>query len=385
MKQIQELLNTPSSQNNLQQGKQNQDAVHLLFVSPFVNSNGYYRMLLPYLELGATKEYETRVTSVRKWDFTKTYTITEDSFKEEDIQWADYIIFSMLIENYTYVFQALKVINPEVLLVMDIERQIHNIPKAHADYTEFPKEKQEQLLKNILFMDIITTPIQHLCQIYRDWLFWDPKVTKEIEVYCIPSLLSKIGYETLVPVSKPKDGVVRIGMVGSVRSVADFRFFLPVFKNIKETYKDKVEIIIFGWDGKNPSGYKPLKEVPITFYKSVHFLKYYQKLADMHLDVMLIPMRSMYYYHYASTIKYIEAAALGIPVIALRCSSYAQIIENDTNGILAWRAPEWEEKLRLLIDSPEYRQKLGENAKKSVWKKHAYTEKNLHIFRQIFI
>ncbi|WP_299183744.1 glycosyltransferase [uncultured Aquimarina sp.] len=383
MKKIKDLLKKSEIRTDIPIEKSSYFTSRLLYVSPLLNSDGYYRMILPFLELGTVKGFETRVTSVTKWDFTKKFTIGRDTIKEEEIRWADYIIFPMLTEDYIFLFKAIKVINPEVSLVMDITRQIHTIPKAHVDHDIYSKYDQVQLIKNIAKMDIITTPFKELCKLYREWLTIYGQ--NHIEVFLLPSLISPIGFEGVSAIAKPQDDKVRIGMIGTIRAAKDFRYFLPLFKRIKETYKDKVELIIFGWDGKNPSGYESLKGIEITFHKSVSFLDYYQTLKNLHLDILLIPMRSLLYYTYANTIKFLEAAAIGVPVIALAHSSFSYEIDDKQNGLLAWKLPEWEEKLIALIEHPKYRKKLGQTAKKWVWNHRVYNEDTLVHFKNIFM
>lgn len=385
MKKVLELLEKSEIKQDLKVKKTSVETVRLLYVSPLLNSDGYYRMILPYLELGMTKGFETRVTSVTKWDFAKKFTIGTDTIQEEEIRWADYIIFPMLIENYTYLFQAIRVLNPKVYLVMDIVRQIHEIPKAHVDHGIYSKFNREQLLSNIVQMDMITTPLKMLGKLYRKWLDMYVKTKSDVEVFLLPSLISGIGFEGIPSIAKPQDNIVRVGMIGTVKNSEDFSCFLPLFKRIKEKYKDKVELIIFGWDGKNASGYEPLKGIEVTFHKSVSFLNYYQTLKNLHLDILLIPMRSFFYCNFTNTIKFLETAAIGIPVIALAHSSFDNEINDGENGLLAWKLPEWETALIQLIEEPEFRNKLGENAKKWVWKNRSYTQKNLIHFRNVFI
>ncbi|WP_025663326.1 glycosyltransferase [Aquimarina megaterium] len=385
MKKVRELLKKSEIKEDLKIEKLSTEIVRLLYVAPLLNSDGYYRMILPYLELNKVKEFDTRVTSVTKWDFAKTFTIGTDTLQEEEIRWADYIIFPMLTENYIYLFQAIRVLNPKVYLVMDITRQIHKIPKMHADYDIFKEEDQDNLFENLLQMDMVTTPIKRLCKLYQEWLDNSLKEQTELEFFWLPSLISSIGFEDISSVAKPNDNIVRIGMIGSIKSAADYEYFKPVFKKIKEKYKEKVELVIFGWNGMSSDGSEVLKGVNVTYHKSVSFLDYYQTLKNLHFDVILIPKRPLQYYIYASSVQFIEAAAIGVPVIALEPSSYAQVIDHGTNGLLAWKLPEWESAITRLVDKPELRKKIGENAKKWAWKNRAYSQKNLVVFKNIFV
>ncbi len=386
MKKIKALLNKENPKTYKENPKTKKDAIRLLFVAPCINSNGYYRVLLPYLELDKLVNFETRVTGVFKWDFNKTYSIGSDTLKEEDIRWATYIIFPMLTGNYAYLFQAIKVLNPKVLLVMDVTEQIHNTHQINASYQVFSKDEQLNFMHNVWQMDMITTPIKKLCGWYRELLHKERSILpKKIEVCWLPSLISKIGYEDITAMAKPHDGILRIGMIGSAKSSEALQEFLPLFKSLKKTYTDKVELVILGWNGKHSNGDEPLKTIDITFHKSVSFLDYFQTIQNLHLDIMLFSMHSLKDYRYSNNIKYMEAAALGIPVIAPELSSYTDVIVDGENGVLASDLTDWEQKLKTLIDDSEYRNRLAAQAKKRVWQDYGYTQGNLVVFENIFL
>lgn len=374
MKRIKELIKRTEIKKNIKVERFNKNVVRILYVEPFVNSNDYYRMILPYLELGTLDGFETRVTSVKKWDFTRTNKIGSGSFQEDEIRWADYIVFSMLLENYVYLFRAIKVLNPKVFLVMDIAKIICDVPHLRSD--------MQILFQNLTYLDIITTPSKTISIAYQGWMARYDEEYTNIEFFQTPSLLSKIGFEGITTIEKPTDDIVRVGMVASIESIAEYKYFTPLFKRIKEKYKDKLELIILGW---KPNASEVLKEVDITYHKSVSFLDYYRTIKNLHFDLILIPMRPVTHYVYTNIVQFLEASAIGVPVIALKNSSYSKVIEHEKNGILVEKLPEWESSLIRLIDNDDLRKKLGQNAKKYVWKNHSYTQKNLITFKSVFI
>jgi len=375
MKKIQELIKSTAIKQPLKIEKSNKDIVRILYVEPSINSDGYYRMILPFLELPNIKGFETRVTSVKKWDFIKRNTIGQGTFQEEEIQWADFVVFPMLLKNYTYLLRATMVLNPAVVLVMDMTRKIYDTAHMRSATTA--------LLQNLLYIQVVTSPSKRILHWYRNWLC-DTSEYRNIAFFWLPSLLSKIGFEGVSSVAKPKDDVVRVGMIGSIRDVEDYIYFGELFNSIKEKYKDNVELVIFGWLGMRANGYEVFKDIEITYHKSVSFLEYYQTLKNLHFDIVLIPMRPTFSNEYASTTRFLEAATIGLPVIASSTSSFVEIIEHQKNGILAGSPEEWESTLIRLINEPETRKKLGENAKEWAWRNRGYTKKNLARFKKVF-
>ncbi len=355
--------------------KTSKEGVRLLYVAPFVNSNGYYRMILPYLELNKFG-FQTRVTSIKKWDFNKTYTIGEETLSEDQIRWADYIIFSTLLMDYSYLLSAIKVLNPKVKLVMDIEDYILSNPKFTAH--------KSTLRQNLNQIDIITTP--HLEQ--RDVLLnlagSNDSRLKPIRCYWLPTLISKIGYKALQPVRPSQDDKIRIGIIGSGLHVQDYIASLPLFQNIKAMYCEKVEWLLFGWNGKTKDGYKPLSSAEITFVKPVSFLDYFQKLQQLKIDILYVPFKNTSKYKHYNTIKSKEAAVFGIPTVAPVNSNYEYDIIHGENGVLTLSLKDSEVELKALIDTPKYLKQLKNNVKERVWYSDGYTKENLHFYKKVF-
>lgn len=67
-----------------------------------------------------------------------------------------------------------------------------------------------------------------------------------------------------------------------------------------------------------------------------------------------------------SDLKYVEPAMSGVPTIASPISSFQTSITHGENGLIASTADEWYEAFRLLLDSPETRERQGQAARQHV-------------------
>lgn len=378
MEQVRKLLKSTAIRKAVPKKTSATNAVRLLYVEAYANSTGYYRMILPYLELGKTKDFQTHITSVKKWDFRNaSMPITSGLFQEEEIQWADYIIFPMLWQDYTYLLKAIKVLNPKVQLVMDIVEDF--------DHPNQISTRVEHLLQNICLMDMITTASVRVFERYEQWLVTYPECG-HVELCVLPSLISKIGYEGLVTRPKPKDGIVRLGVICEVPYFDYYDYMFPVFRTLKEKYGDRIELIFLGSKGVTVDGKtQEAFDLKITHHKTVSFFDYFQTLQDSHLDMLMIPLRPNMNHDLKGTMLFLEAAAIGLPVIAPRDSSYANVIKHMQTGILLEHFEDWIAQLAQLIESEDIRKKLGAAAQKFVWKQFAYHENTLQHFRDIFI
>ncbi len=85
------------------------------------------------------------------------------------------------------------------------------------------------------------------------------------------------------------------------------------------------------------------------------------------MDIALAPLeRDNVFCRAKSEVKFLEAGALGLPVIASRTDAFEHAIDEGVNGLLAGGEAEWIEALERLIRQPELRRSLGESARRTV-------------------
>ncbi|MEO5720227.1 MAG: glycosyltransferase family 4 protein [Chthoniobacterales bacterium] len=72
-----------------------------------------------------------------------------------------------------------------------------------------------------------------------------------------------------------------------------------------------------------------------------------------------------------SEIKFVEAAALGLPTIASRTEPYEDVITDRENGLLAGDEDEWGAALTCLVEEPARRSEIGARARKNVLQRYS--------------
>ena len=361
------------------------EKVHVLFVSPCMNALGYYRSILPFLELNKTSSHHAIVTDIHKWNFNEVLTDYVSPIDRRLIEWADYIVLPVLFQDASYLIQAWKAIHPEVQVVMDLNYNYHLMPSIHLDYMKFSRMDKNLLLGNIAKVDVVTAPSEGLLDYYDGLLekfYPDSKVSMEF----LPTLISKFGYQEIKPLKKHSNKKIRIGIVQGGATSYDVVAIKEVLQGLTAKYKDTVELIFFGWNGKVPGIENLLDGVKFTYYKAVRFLDYFDRLHEIQLDIALLPCQRLpFNTHGKSNIKFLEFSAFGIPVVASNNELYNEVIIDGETGFLANSSDEWLSKIKALVENKELRTTIGNNALKRVWKDFSYTGKAMEVLQEIFI
>jgi O-antigen biosynthesis protein len=84
------------------------------------------------------------------------------------------------------------------------------------------------------------------------------------------------------------------------------------------------------------------------------------------LDVCIAPLADNPFNRCKSDIKFLEAAVVGVPLVASKVGQLGDTVRHGRNGLLAGTAEEWNEALTTLIGNPEWRRELAETAREQV-------------------
>jgi len=186
-----------------------------------------------------------------------------------------------------------------------------------------------------------------------------------------------IDTELYKPVSKVSKEKICIGWSGSITTIEHMETKMQALKAIKKIYGDKVYFKIIG-DGSYFS--EDLKTKGLPWKKE-------SEIEDMlEFDIGIMPLPDTEWAKGKCGLKGLQYMALGIPTIMSPVGVNSEIITDSINGFLAGSDEEWVEKLSLLIDSFELRQKLGNAGCKTVEEKfsvHGNRDLYLRLFDQV--
>jgi glycosyltransferase involved in cell wall biosynthesis/tetratricopeptide (TPR) repeat protein len=130
----------------------------------------------------------------------------------------------------------------------------------------------------------------------------------------------------------------------------------PTLARLLQTYGDRLKLVIMGYLSL-PACLKPFAG-QIALFDTVWDLQiYWSTLSQM--DINLAVLKPGMAFDCKSEIKWLEAAMLGIPSVVSRTRTYAEVIEDGVDGMLASTPAEFFNALDLLIGDPARRQRMG--------------------------
>ncbi|WP_307983984.1 rhamnan synthesis F family protein [uncultured Lactococcus sp.] len=143
---------------------------------------------------------------------------------------------------------------------------------------------------------------------------------------------------------------------GSITHNENFEMIKPAIVQILEKYPH-VELHLVGYIDLPQDLQKYTKQIKMNPY--VDWRELPRLISQM--DINLAPLVDSVFNRAKSEIKWLEAALVKVPTVASYLGSFEEMVSNDETGLLA-QPSEWYEKLEILIENPDKRQRIAEAA-----------------------
>lgn len=352
---------------------------HVLFFAPFANATGLYRVILPYQQLNRTSTHSAIITELIPNTQKNRDSMQEWHTSDPIIEWADYIVFPTASDDLTENIKLLRSINkkPHLKFVFDIDDNYH-IEEANQD-KKLAAESQQAILNNMAMCDIVTTTNAYLGTFYLN-LLNQHQITNNQQLKTIfllmPNFISD-DYLENIKITEPQPTKIRIGITihRSQKQFADLLLIRKILLNAQKKYKDKIEFVLFGWNGRimqNGTMKDALQGIKHTYIESVEIHQYFNKLANLQLDFALMPLHNTPFNNSKSHHKLLQYAQFGIPAIVSDTLPYNEILAPEgqsmfTPGYLpalkCKNEEDWTKAIDFLIENTEARKNISEKAK----------------------
>lgn len=150
---------------------------------------------------------------------------------------------------------------------------------------------------------------------------------------------------------------VKIGYFsGSITHNENFEMIKPAIVQLLEEYPN-VELHLVGYIDLPQDLQKFARQIKMNDYVDWKALP----ALISQMDINLAPLVDSVFNRAKSEIKWLEAALVKVPTVASCLGSFEEMIKNEETGVLV-QPEEWYDKLKALVENPDKRQMIAENA-----------------------
>lgn len=253
-------------------------------------------------------------------------------------------------------------------MVYELDDDLWNVdPSSPTAYEWFQKGYDREtntyhdvhgnLRRGMGVADAVTCTTEPLAELLRKF---NPNV------HIVPNYLPK----WVLDWERPRTKRLSIGWMGSGTHNMDWDFCGPHIRRFLER-NPQIEFRVIGTDKPENIGFKNNGQVVCDNW----YLKVEDCWKAIDFDIAVIPLRPHVFNNSKSHLKFLEFAALGIPVVAANAGPYSNAIKHGETGFLVKHDHEWGKYLRMLANDEDMRNEIGQNAKN--WARAHTLEENV--------
>lgn len=320
------------------------------------NSGSRYYRLLPQLKYMQSLGHEV------------IFETNADQQIEEHIRWSDVVILEM-VWSWKMIRLCRKY---KKKIIFECDDLLHSVPKTHYSYGETHGIKNQlkwwsRIIGTFILCDGFISTNRELNRIYGRFA----RHRLIFPNYCdLPHWLKEYKPNT----NKQE---VRILWAGSISHNGDLLAFKPIMKRVLEKYPhvkfiyvgtggirtdDLQAKFIYGddlWEGL-PDNREGIVAIPPNVWP--------YKLSALQADLAIAPLEKNQFNRYKSQCKFLEYGINHIP--AVYSSWFFTDVIHKYTGMLAETPDDWFAAICYLVEHPEERKRIGENAFNQVIKNH---------------
>jgi glycosyltransferase involved in cell wall biosynthesis len=154
-----------------------------------------------------------------------------------------------------------------------------------------------------------------------------------------------------------------IGWTGSRTTLKHFSLAVPVLQKLMKKFPERLSVKLIS--DVNYTG----NEIEVNFCK---WNKESETKDLSEIDIGIMPLPDDEWARGKCGFKGLQYMSFEIPTILSPVGVNTEIIQDGENGYLASTETEWIDKLSALIESPELRERIGKNGRKTVEERYSY-------------
>jgi glycosyltransferase involved in cell wall biosynthesis len=169
-----------------------------------------------------------------------------------------------------------------------------------------------------------------------------------------------VDIERYRPALKRNGGAVRLVWIGSQSTMHNLKAVVEPLRRLQRSEKVLLRVV----------GSEPAPLPGVTTETRLWSAK--NEVADLQeCDIGLVPLPDHPWYRWKFFFKTVQYMAVGLPVIARRMGSNAEIIQDGVNGFLVETQHEWYDRLLTLVKDRALRQRMGAAARATVVERYS--------------
>lgn len=279
---------------------------------------------------------------------------------EKCLKVADPWVFQVTCyEDVLAFLEVAKQVHPKKKLVTEVDDWIFDIPPYNIASHPYKPGSEKELIAfdQLKLSDAVIVSTSFLKENLETMFPGKP-------MYVIPNSIDFDIWDNVKGdgVMEPKkEGVVRIGYSGCANHKGDMEIVKPVLLALLDEFPN-LEFIIAQDMGTFKDVNHPRLKV---LNRWVSIIDYPAMVKGWDLDIGIAPLRDNQFNRAKSNLRWIEYSALKIPTVASTVRPFNESIPRGC-GILCSDKQAWYERLKDLIEHPEVRETIGNNAYKDV-------------------
>ena len=240
-----------------------------------------------------------------------------------------------------------------ITLLYDLDDDLRHIPHDHPDAKLLRPRARivSRLIRGASAVWVSTAALAATLAELRD------------DVRIVPNGLDERLWDAWPPPPSPRQGPVRILFMGTATHDADFAIVEPALERVKAVFAEHVQIDLLGISSRAdlPAW---VNRVGMPVHASSSYPGFVNWITQQHWDIAIAPLADTPFNRCKSSIKTLDYAALGLPVLASDRAVYRGTLADGPGGmLLPDDTAAWFVALSRLVRDAKLRRRLSEGAR----------------------